>query len=408
MTRRLQIVRDMAVNLMATALPIGVLQLVALPMLASHFDETAYGIAITMASFFSFCPAAIGNVLNNIRLIHNKEAERAGESGNIAVLLWFGMAISLVATVIYAAAFFQLDTMGLVLVAATSGAWLLQAYGIVEYLIKVDFRGVLLNNVVLALGYVVGLGMAVRFARWELLYFCGQVACLAYIAVTTRILSERPACGKLFCSMLKETAILGASSLLGQVSTYCDRLILFPLLGAASVSVYYVSTLLAKIIGLASSSINSVLLSHLAKMGSGKTRGFRMALLVGFAVCCVSYVIVVVVARPCLSVLYPQFVDEAMVFVPVTSITAFVTVLFRLANPFVLNALSTGWQVVIATTSTVLYLVLALGFLSFGGLAGFCWGALAAECCKLGITIVIYKFAKERKSFAAEGVSDAE
>lgn len=391
-----KIIGNMMINIVSVALPLVVLQLFVLPLLAGSVDENEYGIVVTIASFFSFCPATIGNVLNNIRLIYGKERTKQEGSTDFCSLLLVCLGLNCIITVCYIGLSYSFDVLRILVIVLTSAAWLAQSYGVVSYLLKLDYRGVLLNNVAMAFGYLVGLGLCYGTARWELIYFCGQAFSLFYIFLTTGILKEKPRITPFFRSALRESTLLGASSLMLRLSTYSDRMILLPLMGGAAVSVYYVSTLLAKIVSMLSSSISNVMLSHLASRGKEKTKDIWTVMLVGLIVCCISYVIVLAAAEPCLNLLYPQFAEEAVQYLPITSLTAFVAVMFRLANPFLLCSLPMAWQLVISAISVVIYLGFALVLLNLYGLFGFCAGALTAESCKLLIALVLYKVIRVR------------
>ena len=64
-----KIINDMLLNLIATAIPVAVLQLIILPMLSNRMGSDEYGLAVTMLSVFNVIPASFGNVLNNIRCL---------------------------------------------------------------------------------------------------------------------------------------------------------------------------------------------------------------------------------------------------------------------------------------------------------------------------------------------------
>ena len=93
-----KIFMDMLLNILATAIPIVVLQLWLLPSLSRSMSDSQYGLLVTVVSFFNVLPSTAGNVLNNIRLLYTKSEMRKGEEGNYNVLLVVMFFINLIAT----------------------------------------------------------------------------------------------------------------------------------------------------------------------------------------------------------------------------------------------------------------------------------------------------------------------
>lgn len=386
----------MAINILASAVPLVVLQLVILPLVAVRVDAAEYGLIVTVASFFSFCPATLGNVINNVRLIRNKDYENNGLKGDFNVLVLVSTLLSVLLSMGYIYMFVHLSLTGALLVVVTSALWCLQSYWLVAFRLQVDYVAILVNNILLSIGYTLGLALFAVSGYWELIYFSGQVFSFLYLLKTTRIWREPCVKTRLFYSVLKESGLLTASGLLACMSTYCDRIILFPLLGGSLVSVYYVSTLFAKIISFAASAVNNVALSYLSKVEDSQRKSFWATLFAGAVVCLLCYFAVIVVAPLFLQMLYPQFVQQALIYVPIASATAFVSVLSSLMNPYILRFRPMKWQLVFSAASASIYMIAAFALTCLFGLMGFCWGAFIAETIRFCAIILVFCFAKSR------------
>lgn len=388
----------MVISIVANAVPLAVLQLAVLPLLAGKLDANTYGLVVTLASFFSFCPATFGNVITNVRLIRNNDYKDAEISGDFNVLVLFAMVIAIVATTVYSSFVACLNVADILLVNITSVLWTVQSYWIVAFRLDLNYFSILINNIVMSLGYVVGYLAYTAGCAWECVYLVGQLFSVVHLLRVTNVWREPCVRTKLFPSVAKESLLLTVSGLLSRTSTYCDRIVLFPLLGGTSVSVYYVSTLFAKIISFATSAINNVILSYLSRARDEQRRMFWLSLLVGAVVCLVSYFVVLAVSPALLQILYPQFVQEALVYVPVTSATAFIVVLTNIANPYVLRFYSMEWQMMFSGVSAAVYLASAFVLTGLFGLLGFCWGALVAEIIRLALTVGVFCFAPKKIS----------
>lgn len=394
---RVQIAKDMAISIGGNIVPLAVLQFVVLPSLGSRVSDDQYGLVITLASFFSFCPATLGAVLNNILLIRISDYSKIGEEGDFSVLAIFAGGLSFASAIAYAATVAVLESGEYLALGFTALMFFLNAYWVVAFRIKLDYRKIFFANLALALGYVAGFAFFLVFRVWEIVYFFGQLCMLAYLIAKTEIWRIPPKRTRLFSSTAKDAALLTVSSFFARVSGYCDRMMLFPLMGGAAASVYYVSTLLAKVVGLLASSINNVVLSYLSKRTDVSSKSFWMTLTTGVAICLLCYGVVQVISLPMLSFLYPQFVDEASIYLPITSATAFISVLTGLVDPYVLRFRSTGWQLLFSGLSVTVYASAALSLLCLWGLMGFCWGALIAELVRLLAEVMVFCFSQKRK-----------
>ncbi len=386
---RTKVLRDMAINIAASAIPLLVLKLIVLPLVAIETTSGQYGLVVTVDSFLSFCPATIGNVINNVRLIRNRDYE-SEHQGDFNVITLMGEAVSLICTIAYFASLNALAPLNGILAVLASVLWLLQSYWLVAFRIKIDYVGVFINNVVMSAGYLVGLLAFHTSGYWAFVYLTGQVFADLHLMRVTSLWKEPMRRTKLFKPVLVDTVTLAGSSLLARASSYCDRLILYPLLGGAAVSVYYVSTLFAKVISMITTPVSNVVLSYLAVREKAESHRFRITMIVGAVACCVAYFAILLIAGPAMRLIYPKFADAALMYLPITSITALVSVLYSLANPFVLRFCPMRWQMLFSAVTLIIYLAAALVLLSVYGMMGFCWGALIAETARLLLVVVAY------------------
>lgn len=389
-----KIIGDSALNLVATIVPLGLLQIVVLPLMASRLSEGEYGLALTLFALLGICPSVLGNVANNVRLIRNGDYKDAGLSGDFNVILLAMSIFSFGVLMVGCFLCYEEKTAGMMFVALTGVFWVAREYLLSAYLVCLDYRGVLANNLALSCGYAIGLGLFYATELWELVYFCGYLLAFLHAAKTTSFLGEPFGRTPLFGSVSKDMILLAASSFVGRVPDYADRLLLYPLLGGPAVALYYVATLFGKIISVAIAPVSNVLLSHLSSMKERSRGDFARTMLLGAGASVVGLVIVLLITRPCLNILYPQYVETAMPYVFVVTMASFVSALSSLANPFILRFFAMRWQVVLNAIIAVIYVTVALVLLYYFGLMGFCFGLLLANGVKLIAQIAIYNCAR--------------
>lgn len=391
-----QLIGDVVLSVVASCVPLVLLQLAILPLVAGRLSEEEYGLVVTLIALLSLCPGTVGNVLNNIRLMDSKANARGSSPANYSFVAIVFTAASAIVTAIIAYLYVGRLSISVVGMGVLAALTVIREYLVVAYRIKLNYGFILINNVFLAAGYLVGFVFFLATSRWELIYLCGLSLSLCFILKTTSLWREPISIDKGLAPLVKDNGVLLGSSILGKSTAYADRMVIFPLLGGVETSIYYVATLFGKVLSMGVSPLNSVILSYLSRLSSKPQRAFWRSLAVCAALSVVGYVVTMLIARPLLGLLYPQFVDEAMVYVGVVTISAYIGVLVSVADPYVLRFFPLKWQVFENGGFSLLYFVLALILMGRYGLMGFCVGALIASILKLGFLIILYCKGKEK------------
>lgn len=394
MTKKKKVVIDVALNVVATALPLCVLQLAVLPLMAQDMSDDKYGLVVTTLSIFSVLPGVLGTALNNIRLIFQNKYDEEGLRGDFnVILLWSGIGCAIACAFLFVF-FGETDPVSICLLFVAALTWISREYYLVAFRLRIDYRSILVCNMIQAFGYILGYGLFLVLNQWILVYLVGQGISFAYILYKSDLHKEPFKLTKLFSETVSSISALSISHFLTRFMGYSDRMLLFPIIGGASVGVYYVSTLVGKIASMAVNPINSVMLTYLSKRQNKPGKAFYITMLSGFIVCIVSYCLIMLFGRPVLGFLYPGYVDEAMVYLPITSVTALLYVLISIAQPFTLKYYSMKWQIIINGVTCLAYVLLGMLFLNVYGLMGFCVGVLIANTAKLLFMLAVYLFKK--------------
>lgn len=103
-----------------------------------------------------------------------------------------------------------------------------------------------------------------------------------------------------------------------------------------------------------------------------------------------AYAVTIVVSRPLLSFIYPQYAEDALSLVWVTTAAAYLTVVASVLNPFVLKFSNIRYQLIINGSYLAVYVASSLIFLRFFGLMGFCIGSLSASAARVFALMTIY------------------
>lgn len=384
---------DVVLNIVASAIPIATLQLIILPSIASQLESEHYGLIITLISFLTLFSHPFGNVLNNIRLLQSKESTGNTINGDFNILLLLSLLINSFIIVIGAVYFEgKLLLLNIVLLLTISSLILIREYLVVTFRIILNYKAILLNNLILSCGYLIGLFLFFITGYWQFVYIIGLTLSLLYILKNTKLLEGGFRRTPNLKGTMYRCLILFMSTFLKTVTSYADKLLIFPLLGSSAVAIYYSSTIIGKIISMGITPLSSVMLSYLSKIERLKFRNFIYILFFTGIAGILGYLICIFISRPLLSLLYPKWVEESMKLIYITTGTAIIGALNTVLHPINLRFNNINWQVLINGIYLVAYIFCSLSLYKLYGLVGFCSGILLASIIKLMTMIMVFMF----------------
>lgn len=390
-------ITDITFNILAAALPIAMLQLIIYPQVAKSVGGNEYGLMLTIYSIWIMLSNSLGNVLNNLKLLKLPEYKLIGEDGDIALLLRQWIVISSV--VVFLVIWIYCGTFSfphIVIGTLVSLFILLKAYLEVGFRINLNYFSILINNAFLSIGFLIGFLVFRLSGIWEFIFLFGYVFACTYCIIKTRLLSEHPQKTLLYFKVKKDAYSLVLSVLIKNLTDYADKLVLYPLMGGMSVSIYYTATILGKIAGMLTGPINSVILSYIARWDKSKAPIFTKVLLIGLIIGVIGYIIAILFAHPVIGFLFPQWLDAVMDIIPLTTATIMIGIVISILNPFVLKYCKMQWQIGINFAGSIIYFSSALVLWNFMGLKGFCLGTIVGAFVKLMIMIFVYYRSLER------------
>ncbi len=394
-----KIVLDMLLNIIATALPTFVLQLLILPVLSKYMESSAYGLLVTILALLNVIPATMGNSLNNIRLIDNetKYMQKQTADYNVILLIMTGLNIIMVAlfSLLYDR---QISFKSLFLTLVVSVLWLYRDYHLVAFRMNINYLYIVITNLLMVLGYLLGFLLFKVTGCWQYIYIFGLLAALLFIFSKSSLWREPLYISVRFRTISTQTVLLFFSNLLTRLTTYADKLLIFPLLGGTMVSIYYTATLFGKVVSMVITPVSSVMLSYLSKKRKKNNNTFWLSFFSSAILCIAGYLVCIAISRPVLGLLYPQFVDSAMHYIMITTGTMVLTALITIVNPFVLRFFDMKWQVAINGAYALFYVGISFPLLGKYGLYGFCVGTLSATIIKLIFMLIVFNRCKVRES----------
>lgn len=391
MNKNKKVIFDIILNIVAAALPVGMLQLIIYPKVAKALGGQEYGLMLTIYSIWMLFSFPLGNVLNNIKLLKQTDYKGLGDEGDIAILLRKWLAVNSIIIFISIWCYCGRFSLAHIFIGTIVSIFmLLKAYLEVGFRIELNYVAVLINNALLSFGFLAGYLFFLVTELWEYIFLLGYVFSCLYCMIKTDLIKEVPKKTALYNIVNKDAYSLVFASVIKSLTIYADKLVLYPLMGGFAVSVYYTATILGKIAGMLTGPINSVFLSYIARWDKTKANVFTKVLFVGFVICVIGYGLTLLLARPVIGLLFPQWLEEVADIMPLTTVTIMLGILTSILSPFVLKYCKMQWQAIISFIGSIVYFASALILWHFMGLKGFCIGTIIGSLVQLLLMIAVY------------------
>lgn len=382
--------RDFLFNITAAVLITGVMQLILYPYLAQIFNANEYGEILTIMGIANTVIVSLGNTLNNTRLIVNSDYLEKEEQGDFNLLLLMSCGVSIIIIIGVTIIFFDQEPViiaGLILFVMLS---IVNTYYSAEFRLVLSFKKILLQNIIGAGGYLIGCLILAPVRIWIIPFLLAALWQLIFLFFNTTLFLENWSRTSLFRTTVSKYLILILTGLSGNLIVYLDRLLLFPLLGGSSVSVYTVASFFGKTLGIVMTPIAGVLLGYYAQQGFLMSRKRFWYINTISAIGGAIFIIISFVCADFFTnLLYPTLFSQAEKYILIANFAATISAVCTLTQSALLKFAPTWVQIIKELVYISTYIGLGLILLSKYGLMGFCLAAVLANSCKLAVLYLI-------------------
>lgn len=383
---------DTLLNIVSYGLPILMLQLIVFPFIAKEGGATDYGVMLTLTAIINIAAEMVGGTLANVRLIKEEEYINKGIVGDYKRLLLLGSITFLVIILLVANLFFKQNIYSLTLLAFYYLLFTLRSYFSVSYRIVLNYKLVFVNNILLCLGYGIGLGMTSIFHHWAYVFIIGYTLAIVHILFTTKIWQEPIKKTELYSSTRNKYISLSGAYLVGNSMNYFDRIFLMAAIGATGVSNYYISGVFGKMLNLLTAPINMVMLSYLSKKKSIAAREIMTSIVLLIGLTALFVFAADLIAIDVIKMLYPEYVDETRPLVLICTLATVLTACTSFFKTLSMRYNSGNSVLLTEIVYIVSYLSLAVLFTTHCGVKGFCWSIIIAAVIRMSsFTVILLK-----------------
>lgn len=382
--------KDLFFSMGSTLVVSLVTQFALYPFLAAALSPTQYGILLSTMGVVDIIVATTGRELCNTRLVCDGACKAIDEPPFYLKLLAVSVTAGVLAVLLCGLFLFGYTTAELVLLSVLVILSSSKAYFLARVRLDMDFTGLFVANCVVSGGYLLGLLVFNLSGMWLLVFISGEILALAYILVKTRvrvggddrIRSRRK---------VKETyASLSASTFIGSLGSYFDRIFIPVVLGEASLSIFFAASFLGKIVFLVSTPLRTVLITYL---GNGRmslsARTLLGVNLAGIAVMALFAGLCALAGNMVTSILYPTLYHDAEGIIFWANLAIILGLGFTINATLIMVAAPSWWQTIFSITRVVLYALCALIGTWLNGLIGYAWGVGLANVLMYAVSLCV-------------------
>ena len=385
--------KDVAINIMANAIPVVLLQFLVHPFIANKIGAEENGLFVTLLALLHVVVVITSSSLSSTRLLLQKEYEARNVRGDFNLYLCVCVIVNIV-VVISGELFYsqEISWRDLLMITILSLIWMVKDYLLVEFRLSLNYSKILWNNIFLSVGFLIGLLLFVYAPYWYTIFLCGYIFSFVHVIGETKLWREPIKTSIMFSKMSNTFWKIVMAQILGMLVVNFDRLVLYPLVGGTLVSVYYSASVIGKMISLVSAPISNVFLSYVVRVESMSINSLNMIYKLSLGGGVIFYMICLLVSPFILDLLYPLWKNDSMAYVPITSAIAVVELIVAFTNPIVMKFCHINYQVKFQFVYLLLYSVGGLGLYFGFGLMGFAVGAFCASLIK---AVLIYSYARK-------------
>ena len=385
----------------SVVLSVGFMQLVLLPLIASRTSSEEYGLMLTIIAIVDVFAVSFGAAICNTRLIKKEVYTNNLLFGDFNVLLLIYAVCSMVLSITFCAIYGLHSILYLCLVGVYSFILIITTYSAVFSRLKRKFYIELISSAIMITGFLLGYLIFVFSGIWYFIFILGYLFSFLFIGIFYGKMYKEPfAITEEFKHTSRSVIELSSSSLLKETVTYSDKLLLYPLMGGTTVAIYHSAAIVGKCVSIVTNPLNGLVLSHISDNQQQNTKLFLISLSIGSICCFVFYWVCLLISSPLLSIIYPQYCEEALKIINIVLISSMVEALVAMINPFIMKLFKARIQIYLNLIALIIYLGFSFLLFHYFGLIGFCYAVVIASCSKLIFLLLIFFFGRKNKRIA--------
>ena len=382
----------------------GVLQFIMYPVLEKRMGEAAFGDVLTLLAVVSILATTFGSGANYSRMVAKiKNYDNCNGDYNIylAVTSALSAIISVASVLFIVGKQSVLYIAGFALLTVFS---ILRYYGDVEYRLNVNYKGFFLFYLFISIGYAAGILLYFVIKSWIFAVLAGEALCFIYVVLKGSIFKGSGVLSKSehFGENIRSMTVMSMTALINALVLQSDKILLNAMVGSEEVTVFYVATLVGKIIALLTTPLNGVIIGYLAKYkGKFNARFFGVVIAVALGVGAVFVLGGWFVSHIFVGIMYPDVYATAKPFFLLANAGQVLYFISGSLMVVVLRFIAEKYQLIINIIYACIFALVVVPFVYFFGLWGITYGLIIVNTIRF-MLIAFFGFNDIRRKSLAE------
>lgn len=317
---------DMILNMVGFGIYVVSQKIILLPIIAKQVNDNIYtSLTLFMSILNIFCNVT-GGELGNVRLIKNNDYKDKKVIGDFSrILLILSLLIIVIGSPILI--FLKYEYKYILFFILTILMANIRLYATNFYRLEKKFLKVIIQNLIYLIGIILGLFLFNYIHEIYIVLFIPELISIIYALFNCDLIKMGLNKTTEIKSTIKKYIGLGTISLLNNIMNYCDSILIYPILGAQQVAVYYAVNSVSNITSLLTNPMSSVILSWISNAkDEKKNKIFKITLSINIPLIIIVTLITMPLTYLSMFVLYKQYLSGITILVILISIsTAFGT-----------------------------------------------------------------------------------
>lgn len=374
--KRKKIIKDLFFNTFGFGIYMIAQQIILLPIMAQVFPEAEFSKITLYVSVYAIITNVLGSELGIVRQVKQEEANSSSDYNRIMIqLLPLIIIISIISLIA-----FGFNPVEILLLTITIILGNIRLYSAAYFRLNKDFKNVVIQNVIYLIGIVLGVAILYVAKFIWIPMLLAEVLCLIFDLVKTDLIKGKITKTEENKNIWKTFKNFGFISFLVNMTTYFDKIIIYPILGDNAVSVYYSTSSMSKVLALITNPLHGVILSWLKGNDEDfKKKVTKTTLKVNIPVIILTFVIGLPITYLAVRILYPQYLESALpLLLPVSIGMAFNTVA-TIVKAILLKYVDSKKLVTSYIVYIIILVALGIGMSSLWGIVGFAYATAISK-----------------------------
>ena len=317
---------DMILNMVGFGIYVVSQKIILLPIIAKQVNDNVYtSLTLFMSILNIFCNVT-GGELGNVRLIKNNDYKDKKVIGDFSrILLVLSLLIIVIGSPILICLKYEYKYILFFILKILMSN--IRLYATNFYRLEKKFVKVIIQNLIYLIGIILGLFVFNYIHEIYIVLFIPELISIIYALFNCDLIKMGLNKTTEIKSTIKKYIGLGTISLLNNIMNYCDSILIYPILGAQQVAVYYAVNSVSNITSLLTNPMSSVILSWISNAkDEKKNKIFKITLSINIPLIIIVTLITIPLTYLSMFVLYKQYLSGITILVILISIsTAFGT-----------------------------------------------------------------------------------